>query len=86
MAPEADIAVIAEGIEKTAMLELVRQAGVQAVQGYLPGRPSETLPEASALQAPGPMAQVGRDACRHTLKKNARMPIAPTSDISGGCP
>jgi len=52
IARETDTYVIAEGIEDTAMLNLARQAGVpngaalmgvQGVQGYLLGRPSETI-------------------------------------------
>ncbi len=59
IARETDTYVIAEGIEDQAMLDLVRrvgmragsgQAGVQGVQGYLLGRPSEALPAPPTLE------------------------------------
>jgi EAL domain-containing protein (putative c-di-GMP-specific phosphodiesterase class I) len=59
IARETDTYVIAEGIEDQAMLDLVRrmgargaglQVGVQGVQGYLLGRPSETLPAQQTVE------------------------------------
>jgi diguanylate cyclase (GGDEF)-like protein len=40
---ESGIPVVAEGIENAEMLEFVQQAGVQYGQGYLLGRPGETI-------------------------------------------
>ena len=42
--------IVAEGIENTEMLDMVQRLEVQCAQGYLLGRPSETIPEASTLQ------------------------------------
>ena len=50
IARESHFSVVAEGIENVEMLAFVQQAGVQCVQGYLLGRPSETLPTVGALQ------------------------------------
>jgi diguanylate cyclase (GGDEF)-like protein len=59
IARETDTYVIAEGIEDQAMLDLVRrvgvragsvQEGVQGVQGYLLGRPSEAIPAPTAVE------------------------------------
>jgi EAL domain-containing protein (putative c-di-GMP-specific phosphodiesterase class I) len=59
IARETDTYVIAEGIEDQAMLDLVRhvgvragslQDGVQGVQGYLLGRPSEAIPAPTAVE------------------------------------
>jgi len=58
IARETAAYVIAEGIENVEMFDLVRQMGVQGVQGYLLGRPSETLPNTSALEELGPLAQI----------------------------
>ena len=58
IARETAAYVIAEGIENVEMFDLVRQMGVQGVQGYLLGRPSETLPDTSALEGLGPLAQI----------------------------
>jgi len=58
IAREMDTYVIAEGIEDMALLDLARHAGVpngdrptgvQGVQGYLLGRPSETIPAPAAV-------------------------------------
>jgi len=58
IARETGAYVIAEGIEDTAMLDLARrtgasngdeQAGVQGLQGYLLGRPSETIPASTVV-------------------------------------
>ncbi len=61
IAQETGTYVIAEGIEDQAMLDLVRaaggvsstQPGIQGVQGYLLGRPSEVIPAPTALRAYG---------------------------------
>ncbi len=58
IARETAAYVIAEGIENVEMFDLVRQMGVQGVQGYLLGRPSEMLPDTSALEGLGPLAQI----------------------------
>ncbi|MFL5654465.1 MAG: EAL domain-containing protein [Ktedonobacteraceae bacterium] len=58
IARETSAYVIAEGIENIEMFDLVRQMGVQGVQGYLLGRPSETLPDSTALEELGPLAQI----------------------------
>jgi diguanylate cyclase (GGDEF)-like protein len=58
IARETAAYVIAEGIENVEMFDLVRQMGVQGVQGYLLGRPSETLPNTSSLEELGPLAQI----------------------------
>jgi EAL domain-containing protein (putative c-di-GMP-specific phosphodiesterase class I) len=59
IARETGTYVIAEGIEDQAMLDLVRrvggragsvQDGVQGVQGYLLGRPSEAIPAPTAVE------------------------------------
>jgi EAL domain-containing protein (putative c-di-GMP-specific phosphodiesterase class I) len=42
-------AVIVEGIETEAMLTYVRDAGADYAQGYLLGKPSETLPVLAAM-------------------------------------
>jgi diguanylate cyclase (GGDEF)-like protein len=57
MARQMKSYVIAEGIEDVAMLTLVQQVGVQAVQGYLLGRPTLILPSAQELQLLSPSAQ-----------------------------
>ncbi|MHB8597871.1 MAG: EAL domain-containing protein [Ktedonobacteraceae bacterium] len=57
MAHEAGIIVVAEGIENVEMLDLVQKMGVQAVQGYLLGRPSEIIPDARDLQRFSPFVQ-----------------------------
>jgi diguanylate cyclase (GGDEF)-like protein len=49
--------VIAEGIETPQMLDMVQRLDVQCAQGYLLGRPSTTLPTASALQDLSPFSQ-----------------------------
>jgi EAL domain-containing protein (putative c-di-GMP-specific phosphodiesterase class I) len=54
IAREAGSYVIAEGIESAELLDLVQQVGVQGIQGYLLGRPSETIPDATALQSLNP--------------------------------
>ena len=59
IAREVDSYVIAEGIENAEMLDLVQQVGVQGVQGYLLGCPSETISDAKALQAFSPLAHAG---------------------------
>jgi len=61
IARETGSYVIAEGIEDQAMLDLVRAPwglpevgrGIQGVQGYLVGRPSETIPPALVLASYG---------------------------------
>ncbi|MDQ2906328.1 MAG: bifunctional diguanylate cyclase/phosphodiesterase [Ktedonobacteraceae bacterium] len=58
IAREMEALVIAEGIENVAMLELVEHHGLQAVQGYLLGRPNETIPDLDSLQALSPLALV----------------------------
>ena len=50
IAHESHISVIAEGIENLEMLSLVQQVGVQYGQGYLLGRPAETIPAINTLQ------------------------------------
>src|SRR6266568_7942472 len=55
IARESQICVVAEGIENAEMLAFVQQAGVQYAQGYLLGRPSETIPGVSALQGLNPL-------------------------------
>ena len=57
MARQMHSYVIAEGIEDVEMLDLVQQAGTQAVQGYLIGRPNQVLPSAQELQALRPSVQ-----------------------------
>lgn len=59
IAHESGIAVIAEGIETTEMLDFVRQISGQCVQGYLLGRPSETIPETDTLHALSPLTLAG---------------------------
>lgn len=59
IAHEMDSYVIAEGIENVEMLDLVQQVGVQGVQGYLLGCPSETVLDANALQGLSPLAHAG---------------------------
>jgi diguanylate cyclase (GGDEF)-like protein len=59
IARESRISVIAEGIETPEMLDFVRQAGGQYVQGYLLGRPSATIPEVSTLQDFSPLVYTG---------------------------
>jgi diguanylate cyclase (GGDEF)-like protein len=56
IAHEMDSYVIAEGIENTEMLDLVQRVGVQGVQGFLLGYPSETVPDENALQGLSPLA------------------------------
>jgi len=56
IAREADIYVIAEGIESVEMLDLVREMGTQGVQGYLLGRPSEAIPNNRTLEGRSPFA------------------------------
>jgi diguanylate cyclase (GGDEF)-like protein len=55
IAREVGSYVIAEGIENAEMLDLVQQVGVQGMQGYLLGSPSETIPDATALQSLNPL-------------------------------
>ncbi|MFL5586331.1 MAG: EAL domain-containing protein [Ktedonobacteraceae bacterium] len=55
IARESQICVVAEGIENAEMLAFVQQARVQYAQGYLLGRPSETIPGVSALQDLNPL-------------------------------
>ena len=59
IARESHMAVVAEGIENTEMLDFVRRAGVQYAQGYLLGRPSERIPNATTLQALSPLVHMG---------------------------
>ncbi len=59
IAREMEALVIAEGIENVEMLQLVDRNGLQAVQGYLLGRPNETIPDLDSLQALSPLALVG---------------------------
>ncbi len=54
IARELEIAVVAEGIENAEMLDFVQRARVHYAQGYLLGRPSETIPEPAALQKASP--------------------------------
>jgi diguanylate cyclase (GGDEF)-like protein len=56
IAHEMDSYVIAEGIENAEMLDLVQQVGVQGVQGFLLGYPSETVLDAKTLQGLSPLA------------------------------
>jgi diguanylate cyclase (GGDEF)-like protein len=49
IARESHISMIAEGIESPEILDLIQQLQVQYAQGYFLGRPSGTIPEASAL-------------------------------------
>jgi len=58
IAREANVYVIAEGIENLEMLGLVGRVGIQGVQGNLLGRPSETIPDVQALQERSPFAQL----------------------------
>ena len=58
IARETAAYVIAEGIENIEMFDLVRQMGVQGVQGYLLGRPSETLPDATVLEGLSPLTPI----------------------------
>lgn len=51
--------VVAEGIENPEMLDMVQRLEVQCAQGYLLGRPSETMPTASALQDLSPFQYAG---------------------------
>ncbi len=44
IARKLDIAILAEGVETPAQLQLLREIGCDAVQGYLIGRP-ERLPD-----------------------------------------
>ena len=57
MAQHLNSYVIAEGIEDIEMLNFVQQVGVQAVQGYLLGRPNQVMPQTQELQALSPSAQ-----------------------------
>jgi diguanylate cyclase (GGDEF)-like protein len=50
IARESHSAVIAEGIETSEMLALVQRLKVQYGQGYLLGRPNETIPDTETLQ------------------------------------
>jgi EAL domain-containing protein (putative c-di-GMP-specific phosphodiesterase class I) len=50
IARQSGIAVIAEGIENAEMLALVQQLKGQYGQGYMLGRPSETIPDVNALR------------------------------------
>ena len=59
IARESHLAVVAEGIENAEMLDFVQQAGVQYAQGYLLGRPGETIPGVSALQDLSPLTYAG---------------------------
>ena len=59
IAREMEAFVVVEGIENTAMLELVQRNGLQAAQGYLLGRPSEVIPDLKTLQVYSPLAQIG---------------------------
>ncbi len=59
IARESQIPVVAEGIENAEMLDFVQQAGVHYAQGYLLGRPSETILEASTLQDLRPLTYTG---------------------------
>ena len=56
---ESHISMVAEGIESPEMLELVRQLQVQYAQGHFLGRPSGSVPEASALQAVSQLLSTG---------------------------
>ena len=58
IAREANVYVIAEGIENLEMLRLVEQVGVQGVQGNLLGCPSETIPDVQTLQEHSPFSQL----------------------------
>jgi diguanylate cyclase (GGDEF)-like protein len=59
IARESRTPVIAEGIETPEMLDFVRQVAGQYVQGYLLGRPSETIPEIGTLQDLGELILAG---------------------------
>jgi EAL domain-containing protein (putative c-di-GMP-specific phosphodiesterase class I) len=59
IARESHMAVVAEGIENAEMLDFVQQAQVQYAQGYLLGRPSETILEISALEDLSPLTYTG---------------------------
>lgn len=50
IARESHLSVVAEGIENPEMLKMIQQLNVQCAQGYLLGRPSETIPGVSALE------------------------------------
>jgi len=56
---ESDTSVVAEGIENPEMLDLVLQAGAQYAQEYLPGRPSELIPDSKMLQESSPFEYSG---------------------------
>lgn len=57
IAREANVYVIAEGIENLELLELVERVGIQGVQGNLLGHPSETIPDVQTLQEQSPFTQ-----------------------------
>ncbi|MBA2286228.1 MAG: EAL domain-containing protein [Ktedonobacteraceae bacterium] len=56
IAREMNAYVIAEGIEDKEMLDFVQRMHVQGVQGYLLGRPSETIPTLTHQQDLRPLA------------------------------
>ncbi len=58
IARETAAYVIAEGIETVEMFDFVQQMGAHGVQGYLLGRPSESLPQIATLKELLPLAQV----------------------------
>jgi len=55
IARKLDIAILAEGVETPVQLQLLREIGCDAVQGYLIGRPErlpdERVPETSCRSA-----------------------------------
>ncbi|HET8911307.1 MAG TPA: EAL domain-containing protein [Ktedonobacteraceae bacterium] len=58
IALETSAFVIAEGIENVEMFDFARQLGVQGVQGYLLGRPSEIIPNITSLGGLGQMTPI----------------------------
>ena len=72
-AEKAEAAVIAEGIEREGELEVVKEMGIEFGQGYLLGRPSDTLPGPH----PGPRGRYRDEVARAPQSERPERPPLP---------
>ena len=77
------ITVIAEGIENPEMLDLVQQIQVQCVQGYLLGRPSATISQASTLQTLSPFQYIGLQKASASTEQEAAEDTTTAGEAQG---
>ena len=76
IAHESHISVVAEGIENLEMLALVQQLKEQYGQGYLLGRPSETIPAINTLHDLIPSLYTGtHETSANTAREETKKPL-----------